>query len=185
MSISSGRSISCALIDSVLEFCAVLAPLWHTGRLLFTYRFCFGFLYFFFCFFLSFHLSILYWIPVLFCRYQINAAIHLGGPWLRRAESALKFYMQSPGSLGTANGTLSGEGDNQAATYQLLALHRYWVATRDDAFVSKVWPTCSGALAHMISSFDPNATGVLGAPNHLNAFLYLLRFQRYSELTDH
>ena len=114
-----------------------------------------------------------------------NAAIHLGGPWLRRAEAALKFYMQSPGSLGTANGTLSGEGDNQAATYQLLALHRYWVATRDDAFVSKVWPTCSGALAHMISSFDPNATGVLGAPNHLNAFLYLLRFQRHSELTDH
>lgn len=81
--------------------------------------------------------------------------------------------MQSPGSLGTASGTLTAEGDNQAATYQLLALHRYWVATRDDAFVSEVWPTCSGALAHMIKSFDPNATGVLGAPNHLNAFLYL------------
>ena len=152
-------------------------------NLLRTDRFCIGVLC---CFGSSLaYWSSYNWIPVLFCRYQINAAIHLGGPWLRRAESALKFYMQSPGSLGTANGTLSGEGDNQAATYQLLALHRYWVATRDDAFVSKVWPTCSGALAHMISSFDPNATGVLGAPNHLNAFLYLLRFQRYSELTDH
>jgi hypothetical protein len=72
--------------------------------------------------------------------YQIDASMHLGGLWTRRARDAILYFAKrpgGPGSIYTASGDRA-DGRPAGLPYYLLSLYRYWRATGDDALVQEV-----------------------------------------------
>lgn len=116
------------------------------------------------------------WSGHLCNNFQISAAILLNQ--IDRARRALVYFADNPegpcpgrnsdGSL-MIGGTFNYE---EGVPYYILQLHRYWIATGDDATVNQVWDSLVKSFEKYWVVRDPDANGLLNYHESCNAFLY-------------
>lgn len=113
--------------------------------------------------------------PAYYCNnYQISAAIALGQA--DRARDALLLFGEAPGGpcpVSYASGPPPDDPNREAGLpYYLLQLHRYWLATGDDATIERLWAPAKAALEHMLIRRDPDGDLLLNWHQGCNAFMY-------------